>query len=238
MKCKGVLAAFALLGLYFFPLSLRAQAGVITEFLASNRDGLLDEDGTSSDWIEIQNQGATAVNLEGWYLTDDADEMQRWRFPSVEVLPGSYLLVFASGKDRAVPGSELHANFRLEGDGEFLALVEPGGVVAHAFTPSFPPQRPNVSYGFSQRAARADYILAGSAGRLWVPDDGRLGDVWTEAAYDDSWWAPVESGVGFATGDWRAPPAMIENVALVGRATNSSFRWGVELMRVFEGNTN
>jgi hypothetical protein len=38
--------------------------------------------------------------------------------------------------DRAVLGSELHANFSLAGDGEYLALVEPGGVaIATALMP-------------------------------------------------------------------------------------------------------
>jgi len=74
-----------------------AQAVIITEFLAENRDGLLDEDEESSDWIEIQNQGRAALNLEGWFLTDDPANLARWSFPSVEILPGGYLLVFASG---------------------------------------------------------------------------------------------------------------------------------------------
>ena len=111
---------------------LHAQSVVITEFLAENRDGILDEDGESPDWIEIQNQGAAAVDLEGWYLSDDANELQRWRFPRVEILPGDYLLVFASGKDRAEAGSELHTNFRLEGNGEFLGLVDGAGFVCRS----------------------------------------------------------------------------------------------------------
>ena len=117
----GKLAYFSL-AVFFLLLpaggagSLHAQAVVITEFLAENRDGILDEDGESPDWIEIQNQGAAAVDLEAWYLTDDAAELRRWRFPRVEILPGGYLLVFASGKDRAEAGSELHTSFRLEGD--------------------------------------------------------------------------------------------------------------------------
>ncbi|MCW5556824.1 MAG: hypothetical protein KIT22_03145, partial [Verrucomicrobiae bacterium] len=38
-------------------------APVISEFLASNRDGLRDEDGEASDWIEIRNPDATPVSL-------------------------------------------------------------------------------------------------------------------------------------------------------------------------------
>jgi len=44
---------------------------VLSEFLAANETGLLDEDGEAQDWIELQNRGATSVDLEGWSLTDD-----------------------------------------------------------------------------------------------------------------------------------------------------------------------
>ena len=46
-----------------------AFSPVITEFLAANRSGLQDEDGVTSDWIEIQNTGSDAGNLQGWFLT-------------------------------------------------------------------------------------------------------------------------------------------------------------------------
>ena len=38
---------------------------VITEFLASNRNGLADEDSLSEDWIEIYNRGSSSVDLAG-----------------------------------------------------------------------------------------------------------------------------------------------------------------------------
>ena len=60
------LMAAVFLFLFAVEVELRAQAVVITEFLAENRDGLLDEDEESSDWIEIQNQGGAAVDLAGW----------------------------------------------------------------------------------------------------------------------------------------------------------------------------
>ncbi len=49
------------------------QGVVISEFLADNDNGLLDADGDSSDWIELHNASDAAVNLDGWYLTDDPD---------------------------------------------------------------------------------------------------------------------------------------------------------------------
>src|SRR5215475_15141259 len=84
----------------------RAQL-VISEFMAANGGGLLDQDGDSSDWIEIYNSGAATVNLGGWHLTDDVEDLVQWTFPPTNLAPGKFLLVFASGKNRAVGGAEL-----------------------------------------------------------------------------------------------------------------------------------
>lgn len=120
---------------------------LISEFLADNETNLKDEDGDTSDWIEVYNQGTQPVDLEGWALTDRADDLMRWRFPAVTLEPGGYLLVFASDKDRQSPGRELHTNFKLRRDGEFLALVNPAGEVVSSYAPSFPAQLPDISYG-------------------------------------------------------------------------------------------
>ena len=88
MKCRGFFILFALSALSSFPGPLSAQAVVITEFLAENRDGRADEDGDTSDWVEIQNQGAATVNLDGWSLTDDAGDLRKWFHPAIELLPG------------------------------------------------------------------------------------------------------------------------------------------------------
>ena len=47
------------------PISLAEL--LITEFMASNQDALLDGDGDSSDWLEIFNSGTTAVDLGGHF---------------------------------------------------------------------------------------------------------------------------------------------------------------------------
>ena len=69
---------------------------VINEFLASNNGEIQDEDGDFSDFIELSNRGDQAVNLAGWYLTDDAGDLNKWQFPSINLAPGQYLVVFAS----------------------------------------------------------------------------------------------------------------------------------------------
>ena len=165
---------------------------LITEFMADNESvapldpgELLDGSGEASDWIEIHNPTATAWDLEGWRLTDDADDLAKWSFPAdITIQPGEYLIVFASGKEQQDhPGNYpyvdsagyLHTNFKLSADGEYLALVTPEGLIAHEYVSyiqndgleGFPPQEENVSYGLYLYNER--FFSAPTPGR---PNDG------------------------------------------------------------------
>lgn len=171
---------------------------VISEFMAANDHALADENGDFSDWIEVYNPCLGSVDLSGWSLTDDPDDLTRWRFPALSLARGEALVVFASGKNRAVAGLPLHTNFKLDADGEFLALVEPDGTtIAQAFSPSYPPQVADVSYGFEQ--ASSLLLERGSTASFHVPtaDDATLGDDWAVPAFDDSSWPFGPTGLGF-----------------------------------------
>src|SRR5262245_14761951 len=169
----------------------------ISEFLTEN-DGLLrDQDGDTPDWIELQNDGAAAVNLDGWFLTDDAANLQKWRLPSVTLPAGGYLVVFASGKDRT--NGTLHTNFQLDNDGEYLALVQPDGMtIAHEFAPTYPRQHANISYGLEPSSSALALIGREAAAKVLVPMDGALGNSWTQPEFNDSGWLSATTAVGFA----------------------------------------
>ncbi len=94
MKSR-IYAAFILL--FLLSLTLHAQVR-ISEFMASNTRTLLDEDGQTSDWIELQNTTTNTVSLLNWSLTDSPGNPGKWRFPATNLPPKSFLIVFASGK--------------------------------------------------------------------------------------------------------------------------------------------
>jgi hypothetical protein len=123
---------------------------LISEFLADNATTLVDEDGDYVDWIELHNPAPTTVDITGWYLTDSASDLTQWQFPSTIIPPNGYLIVFLSDKNRSEPGSSLHTNFKLDPPGEYLALVMDDGIsVVDAFSPLYPPQYTDISYGIS-----------------------------------------------------------------------------------------
>jgi len=175
----------------------------ITEFLADNGGSQLDSDGDASDWIEIFNSGPENVDLDGFHLTDEKEALNRWRFPAVQLPAGGFLIVYASGKNRSVAGSELHTNFNLAKDGEYLALVARDGitVIAEFGTPQspLPTQFEDVSYGLMQTGNTKPAILiqSGVSAKALVPRDGSFGTTWTGIGFDDSGWKKVATGVGY-----------------------------------------
>ena len=153
----------------------------ISEFLASNGAGLQDEDGDRPDWIELENVTLGSINLDGWTLTDDPRRPARWRFPSTVLAGGQFLVVFASGKDRAQPGRELHTNFKLAAEGGYLALHRPDQSLADAFAPSYPAQRRDLAYGREGSATPLSLVGPGAAVTFRVPASDSDGWNWTGA---------------------------------------------------------
>ncbi len=171
---------------------------VLSEFQAANVLTLVDEDGSAEDWLEIFNPTAAAVDLGGWYLTDDPTRRTLWEFPSTNLGPGKFLVVFASGKDRRVPGRPLHTDFKLTASGEYLALIEPDGVTAATeFAPVYPPQPANTSYGLPVVARRVTLLAVGASGKFQVPSNDAAGLDWIDPGFDDMAWTTVRTGVGF-----------------------------------------
>ena len=90
--------------IYLFTLvifsSVTSQTIQINEIVSSNQNTFYDEDGDTPDWIELYNTSANSVSLYNWGLSDDVNNLFKWRFPNIAIEPEQYLLVMASNKDR------------------------------------------------------------------------------------------------------------------------------------------
>jgi hypothetical protein len=199
----------------------------ITEFMAANSGPVTDEDGDFSDWVEIHNGGTNTVNLEGWILTDRVVPTNPWRFPGTNLAPNAYLLVFASGKNRRVPGAPLHTDFALGRNGEYLALLKPDGTnVATAYTPQYPVQVDGVSYGIPLQQTVATLIGSPTAAKVLVPVDDSLGSSWTTVGFNDAGWLSATTGVGYET-DGNVPfvPITLANSVTEISGTQGQASW-------------
>jgi len=147
----------------------------INEFTTSNinTNRLKDEDGDTSDWIEIWNHGNTTVNLGGYSLTDDNDDPGKWVFPATNLAAGQFIVVFASAKDRktlTVATNRFHTNFKLNVYGNYLGLfnAELPRVAITEFAPKYPEQRNDYSYGYDS-ADTLKYFVTPTPGAVNGP---------------------------------------------------------------------
>ncbi len=124
---------------------LSAQQLHLNEIMASNNATIADEDGDFPDWIEIYNSGNDPIHLDGYGLSDDYDNPFRWVFPDTTIAPGEFMLIWASNKNRRVPGGELHTNYAISSAGEEVILTHPDGTRLDELPPTEIPT--DISFG-------------------------------------------------------------------------------------------
>ena len=85
----------------FITLSfLFGQTVQLNEIVSSNGSSLFDEDGDTPDWIELFNTTDQSIDLLGFGITDDPGDLSKWTFPTFHLEPNSFIVLFASDKDR------------------------------------------------------------------------------------------------------------------------------------------
>ena len=174
---------------------------IITEFMATGNTVLADENGEYLDWLEIYNPASTPVSLNGWYLTDKISKLTKWKFPDVSLDKGAYMIVWATEKDRAIAGKQLHTNFKLDAEGEYLALVKPDGVtVVSEYNPTFPVQTSGVSYGVAMGTTDT-LVSPTSPCRALVPTSAPLPTGWLLPGFNDAAWLSGKLAVGYERSD-------------------------------------
>ena len=200
---QKTLCALSVLIVALTPLaSAQAQdSGIlmISEVMASNDSGLVDVFDSHSDWIEIHNPSNDAVSLSGLFLTDNKNLLQRWAFPDVSVPASGYLVVFASGRNVVdAESGEIHTNFRLSSQGDYLALVGADGTTIDEIENGIPAQKPDTSWGvgsFSKTVS--DPVIKAGAPTRWHVPSGEPTHDWRSIDFDDSGWTQGNSGIGY-----------------------------------------
>ncbi len=84
-------------------------------------------DGT--DWIEFHNSSDDSINLEGWHLTDDPNNMFKFTFPSFRISSGDYAALSASASST----SGVSAPFNISASGDTLILTDNDGNIKDIF---------------------------------------------------------------------------------------------------------
>lgn len=169
MKLKYLL--FSLFSSCFF--LVEAQV-VVNEISAANAGGIADNYGDYEDWIELYNSGGAAVDLSGYFLSDDELEPMKWEIPAgTTIAAGGHLLIYASNRDESV-GGNLHTSFKItQAKQEGAVLSDPSGAIVDSYLLTVANQR-NHSRGRSTDGANDWGIF--TAPTPGMPNAGAMGE--------------------------------------------------------------
>lgn len=82
-----------------------------------------------TDWIELHNSSSSSINLEGWHITDDPNDMYKFTFPSFKLSSGEYASISASASST----SGVSAPFNISASGDTLYLTDEDGNIMDIF---------------------------------------------------------------------------------------------------------
>ncbi|MEZ7929106.1 MAG: lamin tail domain-containing protein, partial [Flavobacteriales bacterium] len=103
---------------------------VINEIMAGNVSAVADQNGEYDDWVELYNGNNFSLNLNGYYLSDNENELTKWTFPNVTIPANGYLIVWCDTAGNSQTG--LHTTYRLSADQEEVYLTDPTNTVIDA----------------------------------------------------------------------------------------------------------
>lgn len=104
---------------------------IISEVMASNSIVTLGATGASTDYVELYNTSAQAVDLSNYGLSDSLKRPRRWQFPQGSVIqPGEYKIVYLDGQPQLSTVTDYHTNFSISrAGGETISFCDPSGRV-------------------------------------------------------------------------------------------------------------
>lgn len=115
----------------------------INELAAANLSLITDEAGEYDDWIELYNFGDDTINLNGLYISDDSDNLQKFIITVDTLLaPQQFALIWA---DNEPLQGALHTNFKLDGLGETIYISNTEGSILDSV--AYPEIHTNITYG-------------------------------------------------------------------------------------------
>jgi len=121
---------------------LTGKTVVVNELMPVNSTVASDQDGEYDDWIELFNPTSSAIDISGYFLTDNNDKPDKWVIPQGTTLAAKGYLIIWADKDTLQSG--YHANFKLSAEGEKVLFSTPEGTIINKI--DYPAQNRELSF--------------------------------------------------------------------------------------------
>ncbi|MFW6164425.1 MAG: lamin tail domain-containing protein, partial [Planctomycetota bacterium] len=124
---------------------------------------LTHTDEAAGDWTELRNATGQAIDVGGWYLSDDPDELTKYEIASDAVLgPGEYLILTQRDHFGNAANAGCHEPFGLSELGESLHLTaaDDGVLLGYQESVRFGAAPPETTFGRTVTSTgQADFVL-------------------------------------------------------------------------------
>ena len=115
--------------------------------MAENENCCDDGNGENEDFIELNNYGMEAIDIGGFYFTDDLSDSTQYQITDssaseTTIDAGGFLVIWA---DKDPEQGPLHVDFKLSSSGEDIGIYDPNGNAIIEM--SFSSQSEDTSYG-------------------------------------------------------------------------------------------
>ena len=115
----------------------------INEYMSSNKRSYSDSTGKYNDFVELYNNSDNDLDIHNIYLSDDPDNLIKYKLPDTKIKKKDYLLVYLSDESKVID-NEIFANFKLGEDDKYLIISNGKDIIEKIELVSL---IDNVSYG-------------------------------------------------------------------------------------------
>ena len=142
--------------------SLQPQGLRISEVMSSNSRYLQGPGGAACDWIELYNGSDSYLELSDYTITDNGNNLQKYRLPQQSLAPGEYVCILLSETETDLPSGYLRLAFSVSSSGESLYLSKDGIVADFVFLPEL---NANTAYGRAPGSYRYGTLATPTPGK-------------------------------------------------------------------------
>ena len=94
----------------------------INEYMTHNKNTNYDATGKYSDFIELYNNSDNDIELHNIFLSDNKDNLVKYKLPDITINKKDYLLIYLSDNSKVI-NNQVIANFKLSDDDEVLMIT-------------------------------------------------------------------------------------------------------------------